>query len=232
MALTNVQKKDLLSEHFMLKHIPESDLEKLVEASETKVFPADATIFKKGEIATAMMVVVQGGVRISAPATAGDDVTFATIRAGEVFGEIALIDGYERSADAVSIEETELLIVNNSDFLPFLQGNTDLCIDLLKVLCNRIRQTNVILEDFSYIDLRQRLAKRLMYMSGSDSSGSSDGSISVRVSQQQLIVMMGVSKDAVEHELDTWIEAGVITREADWISVVDAEKLSHLVQEI
>ena len=44
--------------------------------------------------------------------------------------------------------------------------------------------------------------------------------------------MMGVSKDAVEHELDTWIEAGVITREADWISVVDAEKLSHLVQEI
>ena len=195
MALTNVQKKDLLSEHFMLKHIPESDLEKLVEASETRSYPADATIFKKGETATAMMVVVKGGVRISAPATTGDDVTFATIRAGEVFGEIALIDGYERSADAISIEETELLVVNNSDFLPFLQENTDLCIDLLKVLCNRIRQTNVILEDFSYIDLRQRLAKRLMYMSGSDTSSSSHQSISVRVSQQQLIVMMGVSKD-------------------------------------
>ena len=231
MALTNVQKKGLLSGHFMLKHIPDSDLEKLVETFETKVYPAGAIIFKKGEMASAMMVVVEGGVRISAPATEGDDVIFATIRAGEVFGEIALIDGYERSADAVSIEETELLIVNNSDFLPFLQKNADLCIDLLKVLCNRIRQTNVILEDFSYVDLRQRLAKRLMYMSGSNSSVPTKSSISVRVSQQQLIAMMGVSKDAIENELDTWVEAGVIKREADWISVIDPERLSQLVQE-
>ena len=225
MALTNVQKKDLLSEHFMLKHIPESDLEKLVEASETKVFPADATIFKKGEIATAMMVVVQGGVRISAPATAGDDVTFATIRAGEVFGEIALIDGYERSADAVSIEETELLIVENDNFIPFLQKNPELCIRLLKVLCSRIRQTNVLLEDFSYLDLRRRLAKRLIYMSG---SGGAD--ISVRVSQSQLMVMMGVSKDAIENEIQSWVHAGVISVEADWITVVDADMLSVLAQ--
>ena len=225
MTLTTVQKKDLLSEHFLLKHIPISDLEMLAETSGTRIYPAETTIFKKGDIATSMMVVVHGSVRISAPASNGDDVTFATINVGEVFGESALIDGYERSADAVSIEETELLIVENDNFIPFLQKNSELCIRLLKVLCSRIRQTNVLLEDFSYLDLRRRLAKRLIYMSGSSGAG-----ISVRVSQSQLIVMMGVSKDAIENEIQSWVHAGVISVEADWITVVDADMLSVLAQ--
>ena len=208
-----------------LNALSDSDLEILAEASETKVYPAEAIIFKKGEIATSMMVVVHGSVQISAPASNGDDVTFATINVGEVFGEIALIDGYERSADAVSIEETELLIVENDNFIPFLQKNPELCIRLLKVLCSRIRQTNVLLEDFSYLDLRRRLAKRLIYMSGSGGAG-----ISVRVSQSQLIVMMGVSKDAIENEIQSWVHAGVISVEADWITVVDADLLSVLAQ--
>lgn len=225
MALTNAQKVDLLAEHFLLKHVPSEDLEKLAEASEIKKIPSGEEIFRKGEIADSMMVVVSGAVKISAPAGNGDDVTFANISAGEVFGEIALIDGYERSADAVTVEETQLLVLNNSNFIPFLQNNSDLCINLLKVLCNRIRQTNVLLEDFSYLDLRRRLAKRILYMSGQSAPNAPNSNISVRVSQDQLIAMMGVSKSAVELELEDWEKAGLVARELDWITVHEPEKL-------
>lgn len=231
MTLTNLQKLSLLSEHYLLRLVPEGALEELVGLSETKIFSSGESIFRKGEIADCMMVVVAGKVRISAPATTGDDITFATILEGEVFGEIALIDGYERSADAVAVEETELLIVSSSDFMPVLSGNAELCIDLLKVLCNRIRQTNVILEDFSYIDLRRRLAKRLLYMSGSESISADSSNISVRVSRQQLLVMLGVSEDSVLRELANWQESGLLEIDGDWITVINADALATFLKD-
>ena len=228
MALSDAQKVKLLAEHFMLKFLGPKDLKILVEASQTKNFSKGDVIFQKGDIAESMMVVVTGTVKISALSGNGDDVTFATISSGEVFGEIALIDGYERSADAVSLEETELLILSNRDFMPLLKNNTDLCINLLKVLCNRIRQTNILLEDFSYLELRRRLAKRLIYMSGRTSDSSDTGDMSVRVSQAQVIAVMGVSQSAVEPELELWLKAGLIERDGDWIKVTDLKQLTSI----
>ena len=72
-------------------------------------YKADQVIFKRGDAAAHMMVVVSGKVQISSPSHEGDRIIFATMHPGDVFGEIALIDGHERSTDATAIEATELL---------------------------------------------------------------------------------------------------------------------------
>lgn len=230
MALSPTEKISLLSEHFLLRHIPEGDLRKLVEFTTSQVFQPGDTIFKKGEQAGSMMVVASGNVRVSAAATEGDEIIFASMGPGDVFGEIALIDGYTRSADAVATEETIILSLESKDFLPVLQKDADLCINMLKVLCNRIRDTNAILEDFSFLDLRRRLAKRLIYLSSSASGPKNPMNISVRVRQDELIAMMGVSREPIDQQLAAWAEDGVIDLEAGWITVNDGERLSQMMK--
>ena len=82
------------------------------------------------------MAVLRGRVRISSVSGDGKEVTLNVINPGEIFGEIALLDGQPRSADATAIEDTLLLVVERRHFLPFLRQNEDLFLRLLSVLCS------------------------------------------------------------------------------------------------
>ena len=177
------------------------------------------------------MVIVKGMLRVSSPSTGGDDVTFAKLADGDVFGEIALIDGHERSANADAAEKTEILEVCRSSFIPILLENPELCIDLLKIVCNRIRHTNALLEDFSYLDLRHRMAKRLIYLNNSGLPSTAGVNISIRVSKEDLIAMMGVERSVVENELMIWSDLGLIKNETGWVTVNDVDKLTQIVNQ-
>src|SRR5215831_9579370 len=89
---------------------------------------------------------------------------FATFNAGDIFGEIAVLDGEERSADATAMTECELLVLNRRDFLPVLEGHADLCMILLRTLCRRLRQTTEQVEDVMFLDLESRVAKGLLQL--------------------------------------------------------------------
>ncbi|MAI10891.1 MAG: hypothetical protein CBD27_12745 [Rhodospirillaceae bacterium TMED167] len=231
MQLSTTDKKSLLAEHFLLRHLPETALDRIVQETKSVHYDADDIIFRKGDSAETMMVIVKGVVRVSSPSTGGDDVTFANLADGDVFGEIALIDGHERSANADAAEETEILEVHRSSFVPILLENPELCIDLLKIVCSRIRHTNALLEDFSYLDLRHRLAKRLLYLSNSGSSSSTGVNISIRVSKEDLIAMMGVARSVVENELMNWSDLGFIKNETGWVTVNDGDKLAQILDQ-
>ena len=231
MGLTTNDKKSLLAEHFLLRHLPETELDRLIEETRVVKYSAGDIIFRKGDSAETMMVIVKGVVRVSSPSTEGDDVTFAKLADGDVFGEIALIDGHERSANADAAEETQILEVKRGSFLPILMENPELCIDLLKIVCNRIRHTNGLLEDFSYLDLRHRLAKRLIYLSNSGSSTAARANVSVRVSKEDLIAMMGVDRTVVDNELMVWSDLGLIENEPSWVTLIDGEKLRRVVKQ-
>jgi CRP-like cAMP-binding protein len=88
-----------------------------------------------------MMAVLAGRIKISAPAQSGREVVLAIIDAGEVFGEIALLDGDPRTADATALSDCDLLVIDRRDFIPFLERRSDLCMRLLKLLSQRLRQT-------------------------------------------------------------------------------------------
>lgn len=232
MTLTNEEKQRLLQEHFLLRHLSEKDLAALAKHAEIRRFASDETIFKRGDVAAHMMVVVSGRVQISSPSHEGDKIIFATMSPGDVFGEVALIDGHERSTDAIATEATELLVLQRDDFIRTLEHNPKLAIDLLRVLCMRIRQTNELLEDFSIIDLRRRLAKRLSYLSENSGRGSGGLKMTVRVAQEELIAMMGVSQhDAIERQLKLWNQQGIVEIDKDWVSVKDLPALHTILAE-
>ncbi len=221
----------ILGEHFLLKHLPADDLARLEAFARSRRFKAREPVFMKGDPASGMMAVVAGRVRISSYSADGREVVLNVINPGEVFGEIALIDGGERTADAVAMEDTELLVLERRDFLPFLERNPELCIKLLKVMCHRLRRTSEQLEDFSFLDLRTRLAKRLLDLA--DAHGEEDGNggihIALSLSQRVLGAMMGTSREAVNKQLRAWEDEGLITLRRGSITLRDADQLELIV---
>lgn len=232
MTLTLVEKTALLQEHFLLRHLSGPDLATLASRTEIKAYPEGATIFSRGEPAQTMMVVIRGKVQISSPAVEGDTIVFATMHPGDVFGEIALIDGHDRSTDAIATEDSEVLVLQRDDFIKVLENNPKLSIDLLRVMCTRIRHTNELLEDFSIIDLRRRLAKRLSYVNEASARGPGGLKMTVRVSQEELIAMMGVSQhDTILRQLALWDQQGIVSIERGWVTVKNHDALKEILAE-
>jgi CRP/FNR family cyclic AMP-dependent transcriptional regulator len=224
--------KRILGQHFLLKYLPQGDLEALSHLATSRTYKAGESVFLKGDPGKAMMAVLSGRVRICSNSVEGREVVLNVIGPGEVFGEIAMIDGGERTADAFAMEETELLVLSRRDFMPVLARNPDVCMKLLELLCRRLRWTSEQMEDMNFLDLRSRLAKRLAYLADNhgEATGAGDRK-TVRISQQLLANMIGASREAVNIQLAAWKEEGVISSRRGWITILDRVQLDRIIDE-
>lgn len=192
--------------------------------------PRGQVIFQKGDEGSAMMAVLRGRVRISAVSAEGREVMLNVINPGEVFGEIALLDGNPRSADATAIEATDLLVVERRQFLPYLKSNEDLYPRLLAVLCARLRQTSSALEDLALFALPTRLARVLLNLARDYGRPMPGGTrIEFKLSQRDLSTLVGASRETVNKQLGQWREAGVLGMDGGWLVVVKPDELAALV---
>ena len=222
----------ILGEHFLLKQLLPADLDRLAQMSATRHYKAGEPVFLMGDPGTAMMAVLSGRVRICSYSTEGREVVLNVISPGEVFGEIALIDGGERTADAFAMEPAELLILTRRDFLPCLAGNPEVCIRLLEVMCQRLRWTSEQLEDVNFLDLRCRLAKRLVYLWDHHREKAEDSKKrGVRIQQHTLAAMIGTSREAVNKQLRSWEDDGIINLGRGSITVLDRSRLQQIIEE-
>jgi CRP-like cAMP-binding protein len=130
---------------------------------------------------------------------------------GDIFGEIALLDGGERSADAVAMTDCELLVLNRRDFMPILERRADICLILLKQLCQRLRQTSEQVEDVLFRHLESRIAKALLQLAErARVSGVPGSSVGLHVSQREIGNIAGGSRESVNKHLQAWHKAGWI----------------------
>lgn len=224
--------RDLLAQHFLLRHLAAAELDQLARMAITRLCRPNEAVFLKGDPGNSMMAVVRGRVRICSYSSEGREVILNVIDPGEVFGEIALIDGGSRTADAFAMDATELVILSRRDFLPFLERNPQVCIKLLEVLCERLRATSAQVEDFFFLDLRSRLAKRLLTAADHAAHNGAGGDpVTVRLSQHMLASMIGTSREAVNKQLRAWEEAGLIVLKRGAVTIINRQRLEEIVAE-
>jgi CRP/FNR family transcriptional regulator, cyclic AMP receptor protein len=186
-------------------------------------------IFAKGDPGNSMMAVLRGRVTISAPSPDGRQVVLTVMREGDVFGEIALLDGHERTADATTMTDCELMVVPRRSLLALLERRPDLCIDLLIVLCERLRQTDEQVEDLAFLDLEARIAKVLVRLAEQNGEGQSPTRpLGVKISQRALGERVGGSRESVNKHLQELQRSGIITLEKGSIVIRDLEALAAL----
>lgn len=108
-------------------------------------FASGTELFRKGETGDAMYLVESGRVRISITDDDGHELTLAENAQGDFFGEMALIDGRQRSADATVVEDARLAVLSRPDFLSFVRTSPDLALEMLAALTDRLRRTDELL---------------------------------------------------------------------------------------
>ena len=114
----------------------------VVALARVRTFNAGETVFAIGSPGDQMMALLSGTIRISVPSAGGKELLLAVIQPGEVFGELAVLDGKERSADAVAETACSVAILDRREILSFFERNPSAWPSLVKVLCQRLRHTN------------------------------------------------------------------------------------------
>jgi CRP/FNR family cyclic AMP-dependent transcriptional regulator len=177
-------------------------------------------VFQKGDEGSYMVAVLSGRIRISATSAEGREVTLNMIDAGEVFGELALLDCKPRSADATALEDSSLMLVDRRHFLPYLASNHALALRVIDVLCERLRDTSETLGNFAMLDLPGRLARKLINLA--EQYGRSENGhtrLDIRLSHTDLGRFVGSSRETVNKQMRAWEDAGIVTREGGRIAL-------------
>src|SRR5213595_1510654 len=150
---------------------------KLCDLLETLDCKADTFLFHAGEPGNAMYLIERGKVRICVQAIDGHEVTLTEMGRGDFFGELALLDGQRRSADARVAEDARLAVLSRDHFLSFMRSNPDVALKMLTALANRLRRTdellrhraarNVNVEEAAQLTLADRAADIIAEFGGS-----------------------------------------------------------------
>jgi CRP-like cAMP-binding protein len=227
---THQERRQIFERHLLFGRLSASEIDTLISYARVERYPAGREIFSKGSPGQSLMAVLRGSIKISSLSSDGKEIVFQIFSAGEIFGEIAVLDGEERSADATAMSECELLVINRRDFLHVLESRADLCMILLRILCRRLRQTSEQVEDVMFRHLESRVAKRLLNLAESAGLHGGQGApVELHVSQRELGHMAGGSRESVNKILQNWNRLGWIELGKASILIRDVEALRRLI---
>jgi CRP/FNR family cyclic AMP-dependent transcriptional regulator len=201
------------------------DIGRLAALAKTRAYPADAAVFLQGDAGNALYAVTRGQVRISIEAPSGAIRHLNLLGPGDLFGEIALLDGGPRTASATTTQPTSLAVIERRPFLALLREAPELSIRLLGLVCARVRWTSDLVEDAAFLPGPARLAKRLLglkRLAGDDAR--------IRISQALLASLSGLSRQVVSQQLTEWRRLGYVETGRGSITVLDEPALAAAVR--
>jgi CRP/FNR family transcriptional regulator, cyclic AMP receptor protein len=176
------------------------------------------TLFLKGDPGNALYGVRRGRILITTSTSAGKQLTLNVLGSGDIFGEVALLDGRPRTADAIASGGTELFMIRRGDFQNLLQRQPAIALKIIELLCERVRWTSERMEEASLLALPPRLARRLLKLAD-------DFGEEILISQEELSVLVGAARETVNRQLQQWQRAGLIELGRARIQVLDLRGL-------
>jgi CRP-like cAMP-binding protein len=184
--------------------------------------PTEA-IFLRADEASALFAILVGQVQIVIGSTDGREHVLRILGPGEMFGEIGVLDGRPRSADAIAITRCRLLLLERRNLLELVMSQPAVAIGLIGILCERLRDTTTRVEGLIFHTLSERLASALL------SLGKGKAFALVNVTQTELGHMTGVTRESVNKKLREWQAAGLVALQAGRVRIMDSDRLKRLL---
>lgn len=210
----------------LLARLTGPDLRALASRGRVRRYTSGTTIFREGDRGDSLHVVIEGSVRVTVVSARGEEATVALLGPGEFVGDLALLDGLPRSANAVASQPTKTLVVTRDDFRRWLTDRPKASLALLEALSQRVRRTDEVLADLTFLDLPKRLAKRLAALAAERSA---DGiAVRLRITQAELASMLGVSRESVNKQLNEFERNGWLRLGRGSVTVLDEASLRSL----
>ncbi|MGB3864812.1 MAG: Crp/Fnr family transcriptional regulator [Xanthobacteraceae bacterium] len=203
----------------MFAELGAAELQRISGLCRTQSLAGGEVLFQKGDDGDALFGVRRGQIRIETGASDGARLTLNFLGPGDLFGEVAVLDGQSRTADAAATEPTELFVLRREDFLAHLEREPRVAIRLIELLCQRIRWMSERMEESVLQPLPVRLARRLCALA-------SDFGSEVHISQEQLGVFVGAARESVNRQLQQWRKDGILDLQRGRVLLLDMDKLT------
>ncbi|WP_051710001.1 Crp/Fnr family transcriptional regulator [Andreprevotia chitinilytica] len=221
-----MDKSKLLSGSTLFCELPADELEALAQHAELRSVKAKQVIVAQGTNGHEMYAVLHGRLKVVRTNEEGREATLAILEGGEVFGEIAMLDGGPRTASVEALEPCELLVLKRDMVLGHLESHPKVMRQLIAALCQRLRSADELLQDALFLPMTQRLAKVLRQLGAQHGSSSDDGVlIDLKLTQQEIANLVGASRESVNKQLNAWVDEGLIELAGGYIRLLKPDDL-------
>jgi CRP-like cAMP-binding protein len=222
--MTTLAGKMMLQRSPLFRGLAPAVLERIAALATQRGYRRGEVLFRSGDAGDALLGVVSGRIRISTGSASGREIFLNIMEPGDTFGEIALLDGGPRTATATAIEAAELVSLRRGPLFELLEREPRTALELLRLCGERLRWTSGLLEDSVFLDAPARLAKRLLSLGELHGEKSAAG-YRIRISQEELASFLGVSRQAVNEQLQEWKGRGWVALGRGSVTVQDAAAL-------
>lgn len=224
-----MDKAKLLSGSTLFCELTADELEGLGQNAELRAVRAKTTVVAQGTPGDEMFAVLHGRLKVVRSTEDGREATLCLLEAGEVFGELAMLDGGMRSASVEALEPCELLVLRRESVMDYLESHPKVMRQLIAALCQRLRGADDLLQDtLFFLNLPQRLGKMLRSLGEQHGDQTDRGVlIDLKLTQQEVANLVGASRESVNKQLNAWVDDGLIDLAGGYIRLLRAEDLPH-----
>jgi CRP/FNR family transcriptional regulator len=223
-----MNKLELLKRVTTFARLTEDQLGLLARSVGSQAFERDETIFHQGSIGGTLYIIVNGQVRIYTTDEAGQELTVRILKAGDFFGELALLDGQPRSASVEAMCKTFTLTLHRASFLHIINICPPIAAALLEAMAARLRNTTVQAGQMAHHSASQRVVRQLLDLTahyGIAESG--EIRIDLHLTQDDLASLSGTTRETVNRVLASLRDQGLIRVERARVSVLNLPELEH-----
>ncbi|MGI8424157.1 MAG: Crp/Fnr family transcriptional regulator [Chloroflexota bacterium] len=202
----------------------------LTQLARRQRFGRDEAVFFQGDEGDSFYVILTGQVKVSVSSPEGQEAILVMLDAGESFGELALLDEQPRSATIEATRPTEVLVMRRDEFHRIIHQHPDVALSLLRVMTKRLRDTDQLVQDAAFLDVAERLAKKLLALVDSHGRRSERGiELDIHLTQQDLAAMIGATRESVNKQLGAFRDRGILSVDRQRITIMKVEALKARV---
>jgi CRP/FNR family transcriptional regulator, cyclic AMP receptor protein len=217
-----------LQRNTVLGRLPEAALHSLAERGQLRCYAKREIIYRRGEPSDSLMVVVTGRVKLINTNASGKQIVLHFLVPGNIYGEIGALDGKERAATAVALEDCDIFLVYTRDLIPTVRAHPDAMLGIIEALCEKVRAGAALIED-STLEMRGRVARGLLRLAQHHGQKCADGiCLQLTLSQEELGGYWGLSRPNVSRVLGELKEAAVIKADGPQIVIMDEASLTEI----
>ena len=222
-------KRAILRDHYLFGKLTPQHIDRLSACIVTKTVKRGTNIYAKGDPGTSLCAIGAGTVRISVPSVEGKDAVLDVLGKGSILGEIALLDGHPRTADAIAVTDCELFVIERRDFLPLMREEPEIALKIIEILCSKLRRTTQQAEEVMFLDLPSRLAKALLRLVDGDTAGMQEHKVTI--TQKDLGNLIGMSRESTNKQLRIWEDKKWVRLERNAVVILAIDSLAAIAED-
>jgi CRP/FNR family transcriptional regulator len=213
----------------LFEQLETTELESVARVAVPRSFPRGVRVFHEGDSSDACYIVRSGDLRVTREHPDGRAIALATLGPGDIFGELAMLDGGTRSASVETLSESELLALPAADMRRVVAAHGEIAAKLIVALTRRLRETNERVARQSFQTVPSRVAGVLLQLIAEEAAPDGRDGVTVRMNQADLAQLAGTSRESVSRFLATLERAGVVAVGRGRVTVVEPRRLRSYI---